>query len=62
MNRRIVINVDRVRAASGTSPLSLPENLAREIADRRFGPGPDPIVTQIAAHIVDAIERVKESS
>jgi len=56
MNRGISISIDRLYAPQGIDASSLADRLAREISDRRFGPGADVIVTQIADRIVDAVE------
>ncbi|MBV8749323.1 MAG: hypothetical protein JO103_06385 [Candidatus Eremiobacteraeota bacterium] len=39
----------------------LAARIEREIADRRFGPGNDPVVTAIAARLIDAIDKTKET-
>jgi hypothetical protein len=38
----------------------LAARVEREIADRRFGPGRDPVVSAIAARLTSAIESVEE--
>ena len=39
----------------------LAERIEREIADRRFGPGSDPVVAQIATRLYGAIESTEDA-
>jgi hypothetical protein len=65
MNRRDRTTDLRVDIGSITLPASydardLATRIEREIADRRFGPGRDPVVTALAARLASAVESMED--
>ena len=56
----VTVAIDRLVVHDPHDVRDLGVRIEREIADRRFGPGRDPLVTAIATRVVAALESIRE--
>lgn len=54
--QNLTLSIGNVRIPAGAHSHDLAGRIEREIADRAFGRGSDPLVTSIADHVLGAIE------
>jgi hypothetical protein len=57
----LIVSIDRIVVEGGFDAADLGARIEREIAERRFGPGREPVVTTIAARLVAALEAAGET-
>jgi hypothetical protein len=59
-DRDVRLEIGSITIPASYDARDLAARIEREIADRRFGPGRDPIVSAIAARLASAIDSVED--
>lgn len=53
---KIAVTISNLTVPASQNATDLSARIEKEIADRRFGPGNDPLVTALATRIMDAVD------
>jgi hypothetical protein len=61
-SRELTVQIGELVVPASYDPRDLAARLEREIAGRRFGPGPDPVIAALATRLLEALDDAEEQS
>jgi hypothetical protein len=60
--RELTLQIGALVVPDSYDPRDFAARLEREIADRRFGPGRDPVIAALATRLMEALDAAEETS